>query len=239
MLLAIPLLNTALAAAPIVAGPFSVTPVFHGTMVIQYQDTTIWLDPWSKGQLSGRPPADVLLLTDIHPDHLDEAAIAKVVSPTTVVVGPQAVADARKEAGHEAQAVISNGQTTVVRGISITAVPMYNLVRGPKEGGLYHDKGRGNGYVLEADGTRLYIAGDTECTDEMKALKNIDLAFVPMNLPYTMPPDEAAACVAAFAPKTVVPFHYRDADRSVFQAGLQSHPEISVRIEDFYPQPKP
>lgn len=202
---------------PTDAGELTVHAVHHGTMVLSLGSTTVWVDPWSQGDLTGHPPADVLLITDIHPDHLDADAIAKVTTDSTIVVAPKAVDDALE---HPVAHVLANGESVTVAGIGITATPMYNLVRGPEEGGLFHDPGRGNGYLLEVGGRRLYIAGDTECTPEMKALKQIDVAFVPMNLPYTMPPDEAAACVAAFAPRLAVPYHYRGSDLAVFDAGL-------------------
>jgi L-ascorbate metabolism protein UlaG (beta-lactamase superfamily) len=109
---------------------------------------------------------------------------------------------------------------------------MYNLKRGPEEGKLFHDKGRGNGYVVELAGLRTYIAGDTECIDEMKALENIDVAFVPMNLPYTMTPDEAAPCVKAFAPKVLYPYHYNDSDLSGLAAMVAP---TEVRLREWYP----
>ena len=110
---------------------------------------------------------------------------------------------------------------------------MYNLQRGPAAGQLFHDKGRGNGYIVTLGGKRIYIAGDTECTPEMKALKNIDVAFVPMNLPYTMPPSEAADCVKAFKPKIVYPYHYRGQNLDEFANALKGT-GIDVRIRDWY-----
>ena len=110
---------------------------------------------------------------------------------------------------------------------------MYNLQRGPSPGQLFHDKGRGNGYVVTLGGKRLYIAGDTECTPEMKALKDIDVAFVPMNLPYTMPPSEAAECVKAFKPKIVYPYHYRGQNLDEFASALKGS-GVDVRIRDWY-----
>jgi L-ascorbate metabolism protein UlaG (beta-lactamase superfamily) len=113
---------------------------------------------------------------------------------------------------------------------------MYNLVRGPSAGQLFHTKGRGNGYILTMGGKRLYIAGDTECTPEMKALKNIDAAFVPMNLPYTMTPAEAADCVKAFAPKVVYPYHYNTAENAqAFADALKGTAGTEVRMADWYP----
>jgi dienelactone hydrolase len=124
--------------------------------------------------------------------------------------------------------------TNPVAGISIEAVPMYNLQRGPAAGQLFHPKGRGNGYVLTLGAKRVYIAGDTECTDEMRALKGIDIAFIPMNLPYTMPPSEAAECVKAFKPKVVYPYHYRGQNPEEFKAALKGEP-VEVRLLNWYP----
>lgn len=216
----------------VAVGPFTVTPVYHGTVRIDHKGTTFWIDPWSKGALADAPKADVILITDIHQDHLDEAAIDAVSKDGTVFVAPAAVSGKRAA---PAEHILANGDTVEVAGISITAVPMYNLVRGPEEGTLFHDKGRGNGYILESDGTRLYFAGDTECTEEMKALTGIDAAFLPMNLPYTMPPEEAAACIAAFKPALAVPYHYAGSDLSEFTAALEGVTGVTVQLAEFYP----
>ena len=129
--------------------------------------------------------------------------------------------------------VIANGEKKTVKGIEIEAVPMYNLQRGPSAGQLFHTKGRGNGYVVTLGDKRIYLAGDTECTPEMKALKSIDVAFVPMNLPYTMPPNEAADCVKAFKPKIVYPYHYMGSDLKVFEDALNGS-GVEVRVRDWY-----
>ena len=120
-------------------------------------------------------------------------------------------------------------------GWTIEAIPAYNLKRGPAPGKLFHDKGRGNGYVLTYRGKRFYFSGDTEGVPEMRALKNIDVAFVCMNLPYTMPPEEAADAVQAFHPKIVIPYHYRGSDLAVFQKGLEGT-GIEVRLLEWYPK---
>src|SRR5262249_2606624 len=117
--------------------------------------------------------------------------------------------------------------------LGVDAIPMYNKVRGPAPGQLFHDKGRGNGYVLSFGGKRIYVSGDTECIDEMKALKDIDVAFVCMNLPYTMPPSEAADCAAAFAPKILYPYHYRGSDLGDLDKALAGKP-IEVRKRNWY-----
>jgi L-ascorbate metabolism protein UlaG (beta-lactamase superfamily) len=110
---------------------------------------------------------------------------------------------------------------------------MYNLKRGPSEGKFYHDKGRGNGYVITYGGLRIYVAGDTEGTPEMRGLKNIDVAFIPMNLPYTMTPEEAAEAVKAFKPKVVYPYHYRESDTRAFASALAGS-GIDVRLLNWY-----
>ena len=130
--------------------------------------------------------------------------------------------------------VMANGQTKTVAGVSIETVPMYNLTRGPAAGQLFHTKGRGNGYILTLGGKRVYIAGDTECVPEIKALKNIDVAFLPMNLPYTMPPSEAADCVKAFKPKIVYQYHFQGQKPEEFTAALKGS-GIDVRMLNWYP----
>lgn len=216
------------------ADTFKITPVLHGTLVIEYADKVLWLDPWSKRDLQDFPRADAVLVTDIHGDHLDEKAIAQVASDSTAIVAPQAVADKLKE--REVKHVLANGQTATVHGIEITAVPMYNNKRGPKEGTLFHDKGRGNGYLLRAGGKTLYFAGDTACTEDMAKLRDIDHAFVPMNLPYTMPPSEAAECVKKFRPKVVTPYHYRGSDLNEFTSALKDVDDVTVQLAEFYPK---
>jgi L-ascorbate metabolism protein UlaG (beta-lactamase superfamily) len=210
-------------------GDIRVTAFTHASFQLEYGGRVIHVDPTSAGDYAAAKPADLVLVTDIHQDHLDPAAIARVRKPGAPVVAPAAAADKI-----ESPTVIANGETKSVAGISIEAVPMYNIQRGPSAGQLFHPKGRGNGYVLTLGARRVYIAGDTECTDEMRALKNIDLAFVPMNLPYTMPPSEAAECVKAFRPKAVYPYHYRGQDPEEFKAALKGEP-IEVRLLEWYP----
>jgi len=222
------------AARPSVSevGDIRITAITHASFQLEYGGRVIHVDPTGAGDYSAAKQADLVLVTDIHPDHLDPAAIAKVRKAGAPVVAPSAAADKI-----ESPTVINNGETKTVAGISIEAVPMYNLQRGPSPGQLFHPKGRGNGYVLTLGSKRVYIAGDTECTDEMRALKNIDVAFVPMNLPYTMPPAEAAGCVKAFAPKVVFPYHYRGQNPEEFKAALKGEP-VEVRLLEWYP-PEP
>jgi len=221
-------------AQQLTIGPFTITPVYHSTILIEHQGTALWVDPWSKRDLEALPKADVVLITDVHFDHHDEDGIAMVAKDDTVFVAPKAVAVKREAAGATVDHVLANRESANIAGLEITAVPMYNIERGPKPGKLYHEPGRGNGYVLRSGKVRLYIAGDTECTPEMKAMRNIDAAFIPMNLPYTMPPEEAAACVAAFRPSVVVPYHHAGSDVGVFTRALDEVAGVKVKVLDFY-----
>lgn len=228
-------------ASPILAAPASpmqmeepelqIHPVIHGSLVLEYGEQVVYVDPWGRGDYDGLPAATVILITDIHSDHFDMETVARLMEVGTTVIAPDVVAD---EWGG-IDRVLENGESITVAGIGIEAVPMYNIERGPAEGRLYHDKGRGNGYIVELGGKRIYISGDTECTPEMRALEGIDIAFVCMNLPYTMTPGEAAECVKAFRPDVVYPYHHRGSDLDVFTWELRDT-GIEVRVEDWYPQ---
>jgi L-ascorbate metabolism protein UlaG (beta-lactamase superfamily) len=211
-------------------GDVKITPIYHAALLIQAGGKNIYVDPAKPADISGLPPADLILLTDIHGDHLDTNLIAKASKPGTQIIAPPAVVKTVTTA-----MPLSNGETKEWEGWKIEAVPMYNIKRGPAEGKLFHDKGRGNGYVLTYGGKRFYISGDTEAIPEMAALKNIDVAFVCMNLPYTMPPEEAAEAVKSFHPKIVIPYHYGQSDLNVFKKGLEGT-GIEVRILDWYPK---
>ena len=213
---------------PTSAGEVKITPIHHASLMIEAAGKVIQVDPVGQGNYEGLPKADLILITDIHGDHLDEGTIGHITKDGTEIIAPPAVA----RQAHVTK-VLSNGETTDWNGWTVEAIPMYNIKRGPAPGKLYHDKGRGNGYVLTYGGKRFYIAGDTEGTPEMRALKNIDVAFIPMNLPYTMPPEEAAEAVKAFHPKIVYPYHYRGSDLSVFQKALEGS-GIEVRIRNWY-----
>jgi L-ascorbate metabolism protein UlaG (beta-lactamase superfamily) len=210
------------------AGIVKITPIRHASLMIEAGGKVIHVDPWSQGNFDGLPQADLILITDIHPDHLDNAAIAKVKKDGTAFIAPAAVAKTIAEAK-----VLGNGESTTWDKWTIEAVPMYNLKRGPTPGTFFHDKGRGNGYILTYGGMRFYLSGDTEGTPEMRALKNIDVAFVCMNLPYTMTPEEAADAVRAFHPKIVYPYHSRGSDPEVFKKALDGT-GIEVRLRNWY-----
>jgi L-ascorbate metabolism protein UlaG (beta-lactamase superfamily) len=211
------------------AGQLKVTPVHHGTVLFEHAGKVVMIDPWSEGKLDGLPKADVVLITDIHPDHFDAKALEKVKKANAVIVAPPVVA--QKVPG---AVVLRNGERQTVAGLSVLAVPMYNKKRGPAPGKLFHDKGRGNGYVLTFGETKVYLSGDTECIDEMRALRDIEVAFVSMNLPYTMPPAEAAECIKAFRPKVVFPYHFRGSNLDELRSALAAEKDIEVRIRSWY-----
>ncbi len=164
------------------AGPLKITIVEHASFMIEAGGQVVDVDP-AEGDWDTMPKADLILVTDIHDDHMSPELIGKLKKAGTTIIAPAAVAKTVTEA-----TVLNNGQTRTVGAWKIEAVPMYNLKRGPGAGQFYHDKGRGNGYIVTYGGLRIYIAGDTENIPEMRALKNIDVAFIPMNLPFTMPP---------------------------------------------------
>ncbi|HTY84334.1 MAG TPA: MBL fold metallo-hydrolase [Silvibacterium sp.] len=212
------------------AGPVKITPLYHASTLIEAGGKVIYLDPAKPAKLDGLPKADLILITDIHGDHMDPNSIQAISKADTRIIAAPAVVQTVSQAKP-----IANGETEAWGAWMIEAIPAYNIKRGPAPGKFYHDRGRGNGYVLTYGGKRFYFSGDTEGIPEMRALKNIDVAFVCMNLPYTMPPEEAADAVKAFHPKIVIPYHYRGSDLSVFQKALEGT-GIEVRLLDWYPK---
>src|ERR1039458_7654815 len=212
------------------AGPVKITPVYHASLVIEAGGKVIIIDPAKPASFAGLPQADLVLITDIHGDHMDPDLLKTVSKAGTEIIAPPAVVKTVTTASP-----ISNGEKKTWGAWTIEAIPMYTLTRGPEAGKFFHDKGRGNGYVLTYGGKRFYFSGDTENIPEMRALKNIDVAFVCMNLPYTMTPDEGADAVKAFHPKVVIPYHYKGQDTTVFQKDLAGT-GIEVRLLEWYPK---
>ena len=206
-----------------------ITPIYHAAARITAGRDVIYIDPAKPAKIDGMGPGDLILITDIHGDHMDADDVAKLSKSGTTVIAPAAVAKTITQAR-----VLANGDSTRWRDWKITAVPMYNINHNQPNGQPFHDKGRGNGYVLNFGGKNFYFAGDTEGTPEMKALKDIDVAFIPMNLPYTMTPAEAAEAVKAFHPKVAIPYHYKGQDITQFQKALEGS-GIQVRLLDWYP----
>jgi len=215
------------------AGPVRITPIYHAAAMIEAGGDRIYIDPAKPANITGLPPGNLILITDIHGDHMDAADIAALSNAQTVIVAPAAVQQTVTIAK-----VLANGESMTWRKWKITAVPMYNIKHTMPNGTPYHTKGRGNGYVLSYGGKNFYFAGDTEGTPEMLALKDIDVAFIPMNLPYTMTPDEAADAVKAFKPKVVIPYHDKGSDTQKFADDLKGT-GIEVRLLDWYSNAMP
>ncbi len=218
---------------------FIISPVEHASMVLNWDGTIIYVDPVGGKELfSNHSAPDMVLVTDIHGDHFDIPTLDAIVADKTVVFAPKAVFEKMSENLQNKTNVINNGEKVEDFEMVIEAIPMYNL---RPEALKFHEKGRGNGYVLERNGKRIYISGDTEDIPEMRNLKNIDIAFVCMNLPYTMTVEKAAEAVLAFKPKTVYPYHYRGENgfsdvakfKSLVEAG---DPNIKVTQLDWYPK---
>jgi L-ascorbate metabolism protein UlaG (beta-lactamase superfamily) len=212
------------------AGELRIRPLYHGSVMLEFGGKVIYVDPWSQGDFTGLPPADMIVITHTHADHLDRSMVDKLHKPTTLLVGPPAVIDTLNCAPACGDATsISDSDKKVVMGIAIEGVPMYNLVQGSKPGEPYHHKGIGSGFILNFADTRVYFSGDTECTPEMRSLKNITVAFLSMNPPRTESPVEAAACANAFKPKIAYPYHYRGSKPEDFANALKGS-GIEVRI---------
>jgi L-ascorbate metabolism protein UlaG (beta-lactamase superfamily) len=186
-----------------VDGDITITPLIHSSFQIEHAGTVIQVDPWSAGDLSAAKPADLILVTDDVPHHLDVAAIARLRRPGARVIMPASGKTKLLDG-----TVLANGETTTAAGVTIEAMPAYDI----KPGEPSHPKGRANGYLITVAGRRILVAGVTECVAEIRALKDIDVAFVPVNLPLErMAPATAAECVAAFRPHIVYPYHYDQA----------------------------
>lgn len=219
----------------------TVTPISHASLILNLGGKTVYADPVGEAALyQGQPAPDLIVITDTHGDHANPDTLKAVSTKDTVIVVPQAVADMLPKDMVGTVVVLKNGETTTQQGIEIEGIAVYNI---PESDSSFHVKGRGNGYVLTADGERIYIAGDTSATPEMKALQNIDMAFVPMNMPYTMSEEEAAEGVLAFKPKVVHPYHYRGingfSDVEKFKKLVEEKdPTIKVELLNFYPQSK-
>ena len=217
-------------------GPLKVTPLFHGSVMLEFAGKIIHIDPWSQADYAGIPQADLIVITHTHADHMDPALLKTLRKESTILVAPPAVTDTLNGTVGDTDA-ISNGEKKTFLGIEIEAVPMYNLKLGSGPGKPFHHKGIGNGYILSFGDTRVYFSGDTECVPEMKALKNISVAFVAMNPPRTMPPTEAAACVEAFRPKIVYAYHYRGQNTQEFADALKNTPGVEVRLRKLEGEP--
>ena len=200
----------------------------HATVYFEFGEMIIHVDPVSSyADYTKMPDADLILVTHEHGDHLDDAAIEDITKENTVIILTEKCTE-KVTTGQ----VMKNGDTKTVQGIKIEAVPAYNIVHMRQGNVPFHPKGVGNGYILTLGDKRVYLAGDTENTLEMKALEGIDIAFLPMNLPYTMTPEMVADAAKAFRPKILYPYHYGDTDTSKLVDLLKDENDIEVRIRD-------
>lgn len=216
----------------------AIQPISHATAVIKWGDISIYLDPTGgAAAFEDKDPPDFVLITDIHGDHMDAETLQELELGQTPIIAPQAVKDELPQELQQHLLVMNNGDSHTQMEIDIEAIPMYNL---RQEALQYHEKGRGNGYVLEKNGTRLYIAGDTEDIPEMRSLEDIAIALIPMNLPYTMTVESAAEAVVEFGPERVFPYHFRGtqglADIDRFKELVnEGNPEVEVVKLNWYP----
>jgi len=207
-------------------GKLQITFIGHGTLMFTFGGRVIHVDPVSReADYSKLPKADIILITHEHRDHLDPSVIQILRAEKTAIVLTEVCAN-RVEGG----IIMKNGDVKTVKGTKIEAVPAYNLVHMRSPGVPFHPKGVGNGYVITFGDKRVYVAGDTENIPEMKALKGIDIAFLPMNLPYTMTPEMVADAAKAFKPAILYPYHYGDTDTAKIIYLLKDTTEIEVRI---------
>ncbi|HNS05237.1 MAG TPA: MBL fold metallo-hydrolase [Candidatus Saccharicenans sp.] len=211
---------------PTSAGDLKITFIGHSSLILTFGDKVIHVDPvTSEGNYKELPQADLILITHDHYDHFDPAALKILKKDTTIIVGP-----ASCQSKVQDLKVMKNGDRLNLLGLDIEAVPAYNLVHKRPDGQPFHPRGAGNGYVITFGDKRVYIAGDTENIPEMKNLKNIDLAFLPMNLPYTMTPEMVAEAARWIKPGILYPYHYGDTNTSRLVTLLKDVPEIEVRI---------
>lgn len=214
------------------AGEVLIHPVDHASFVMQWDGKTIYNDPvGGAGAFDGIPPADLILVGHSHGDHFSASTLSAVRAGDAAIVAPQDVFDRMSSTLQGQTTVLANGGSTSLLGLTIEAVPAYNG---------RHPEGRDNGYVVTIGGKRIYMSGDTEDISEMRALQNIDVAFLSMNVPFTMSVDQAASAIREFKPKAIYPYHYRNqngtfADLERLRQLVGDDVGVEVRVRDWYP----
>ncbi len=215
----------------------TIDPIIHATTILEWKEKTIYIDPTGGSKaFEDKKPPNLVLITDIHGDHMNIDTLDSLDLSNAELIVPQAVAERLPAKYTDQLIILNNGETKEIQGIPIEAIPMYNL---REEALKFHDKGRGNGYVITLGKKRLYFSGDTEDIPEMRNLKYIDIAFICMNLPYTMTVESAADAVLEFKPKQVYPYHYRGteglSDVTKFKELVAKDSTIEVVQLDWYP----
>ena len=219
-------------------GTIAIQPILHGTVAVQWNGKMIYVDPYGGSKaFEGIQIPDLVLITDIHGDHMNVETLNAIDLSKAILIAPKAVEEKLPDNLKAKTVVVGNGEKTKQKDISVSAIPMYNL---PETEDSRHPKGRGNGYILDLGGKQVYFTGDTEDIPEMRNLKNIDIAFVCMNQPFTMDIDQASQAVLAFKPKIVYPYHYRGqgglSDVESFKKKVNDvDSKIDVRLRNWYP----
>ena len=207
------------------AGDVAITFIGHSSLMMKFNNKIIHVDPFGAvADYTQFPKADIVVITHEHPDHLDLAALGHVRTEKSIIILTEACAAKMKDG-----IVMLNGETLEAGGLTLDAIPAYNIVNKRPDGLPFHSKGAGNGYIITFGDTRIYIAGDTENTPEMKSLQNISVAFLPMNLPYTMTPEMVADAVRSFRPRILYPYHFGQTDTSAIVDLLKGE-DVEVRI---------
>jgi L-ascorbate metabolism protein UlaG (beta-lactamase superfamily) len=217
--------------------PIHITPIHHGSLIIEYDQEVIYIDPIGDADIFKDQKAPTLILiTDIHSDHFSNETLKAIAQPESQIILPKAVRDRMKEVPSGTIHVLENNTQTTINTILVEAIPMYNL---RPEAQAFHPKGRGNSYILNLGTQRVYISGDTEATSEVRGLVDIDIAFICMSMPWSMSVENAASAVLEFAPKVVYPYRYKGADglsdikqfKTLINKGNSS---IKVHLKDWY-----
>ena len=207
-------------------GEVEIFPLGHASLRIEVNDVVMHIDPWSNvADYSTQPDADLVLVTHTHQDHFDPSALEAIAAEDTVFV-MDGTSAGQFSGGATA---LANGESLEFEGIVVTAVPAYNVQRTRDDGNPFHPQGEFNGYLIDLGDLRVHVAGDTECVPEFADLGEVDVSFLPINLPFTMPPDEAAECFRTIAPTIAVPYHQGDSDPQLV-ADILADTDIDVRV---------